>query len=94
MSFFTSHHYLAITTVVQELLSFGRSRVAAIRTCRVRCSPRTRDSNSQAPAARLAGVDVRHIRRGRSLETRKVGMRREERGPGRTGRSAEYPAPS
>ena len=33
--------YLAITTVVQELLSLGRSRVAAMLTGRLRRSPRT-----------------------------------------------------
>ncbi len=33
--------YLAITTVVQQLLIFGRSRVGAMRTCKRRCSPRT-----------------------------------------------------
>ena len=34
-------NYLAITTVVQELLNFGRSRFAAIRIFRVGRSPRT-----------------------------------------------------
>ena len=33
--------HLAITTVVQELLSLGRSRVAAMRNCRFGRSPRT-----------------------------------------------------
>jgi len=37
------HHesdYLAITTVVQELRNFGRSRAAAMRICSLGCSPR------------------------------------------------------
>ncbi len=38
---FTSQSPLAITTVVQELFSFGRSRAAAIRISRLGRSPRT-----------------------------------------------------
>ena len=64
---------LAITTVVHELCSLGKSRVpAGSPGCG---APRERsDNKSQAPAARPEGVAVRHALRGTIPQTRRAGL--------------------
>ena len=63
--------YLAITTVVQELLSLGRSRFAAMRiSSRGRSPANDRTIRIRLVVVRLASAAVRHIRRGTTRGTR------------------------
>ena len=69
--------YLAITKVVQELPSLGKSRFAAVRTSTAGAPPERSDNKDPAAAERLASVAVRHIRHGMTRGNRKDRSREE-----------------
>jgi|SRR5580658_5506392 hypothetical protein len=69
---FTSQSALAISTVVQELFCFGRSRAAAIGTSRPGRSPRMIGQYESGSSSAPSSVGVQLMLHGRSLGTRRL----------------------